>query len=637
MNETKKAGAKMKLFFKQIELDDKYIKRLYFILLFIAQVILFMFNASGIPREKGIFWYELFIEWLVYNRYAYITFCVILLTYILVYILLRRMVYAFIFMESVTFIFGYANKIRYLYTMKYLSIQDLSLINEVLDVQVDYGKGISFFVCCCFIAAAAILCLTILFEKRFCSMAPKKNMIKIFFSGIIIITLFAGIKALTLRNYYYLRFGLLSEYELGAVLVGLESFFDNDGGLTDEESVIAFVEDCKRYFFDNKMLIQQKSEEKPTIIVIMSEAFWNLDYLKGSISYEQNPMERYHEIEEECISGELAVNVYGGQTITTEFEFLTGINVINLPGSMFYYDYITEGAETFVSYLKALGYDEIAIHPGAGYYYSRDDAYINMGFDNFYDMWSFQNKEYYRTYLSDHALTDEIIYRYEEHLQNASTKPLFCFAVSIANHVAQLDLGDNSVVKTDTYEERIEVQIKKDISQGMEKEVREYVNGIWETVDALDQLLQYFEQCDEEVVIVFFGDHAPSFAQDLYEGEDPDCIYKTPYLIWSNFETDEIDFRDFNASYLSAVLMELLHMPSSNRYYVNRYFLENYPMDTKFIKKNNQGTDILKELNNIQSGDEVAQYIEDSLNMKSAAELQIQLEKEIKFWSIEEE
>ena len=163
------------------------------------------------------------------------------------------------------------------------------------------------------------------------------------------------------------------------------------------------------------------------------------------------------------------------------------------------------------------------------------------------------------------------------------------------------------------------------------------MNGLKGTVDALEQLLNYFENCDEEVIVVFFGDHAPSFVKDLYEKENMDCVYRTPYLIWSNFEMPPAEVKDFNASYLSVVLMDFLNMPPVDRYYVNRYFLENYPIDTRYIKTDHQGNDILKKLNSIQNDDEIAGYIEDSLDMKSAALLQIQSEKKIKFWSIEED
>ncbi|MCM1468667.1 MAG: LTA synthase family protein [Alistipes sp.] len=310
---------------------------------------------------------------------------------------------------------------------------------------------------------------------------------------------------------------------------------------------------------------------------------------------------------------------------------------MNLSNSFFnYYGSINKDTETFVSYLKELGYDEIALHPGTRDFYDRDQAYQAMGFDSFYDMQKFQNKEYYRTYISDHALTDEIIYRYEEHLRNNQDAPLFCFAVSIANHVTLLDMGDNvAAVEEDTYEERIRVETKETVAPETERELREYVNGLKETVDALERLLKYFEQCGEDVVVVFYGDHAPRFVRDLYVKENTDCLYKTPYLIWSNFDLDPVETEDFNASYLSAVLMDLLHMPLTNRYYINKYFLEKYPINTRYIKRDSQGNNILKELDDFQNSVAIEDFIEDSLNVKSVEKLQMETTEKMDFWSME--
>ncbi len=625
---------------KQISLDDKYLKWIYFLILFMAQAALFMLNASGIPRESGLYWLEFYIDWLIKNRHAHITFLVILLIWTAVFILIRRQMISFICMEIVTFVFGFANKMRYAYTMKYLAIQDISLLNEVKDVRVDYTKGISAF-CVVLLTAAVVLAgLTVLFERRFCAAAARRfSWKRIVIPGMIIVVLICSVRMMALKNNYYLSFGLLSERELGAVLVGLESFFNHRGARIDEEEVGIFVDECKNYLLERQIWMPGEREQTkyPTIIVIMSEAFWDMDYLSDTVSMSENPMERYYEIAENCISGEIAVNVYGGQTVMTEFEFLTGINVINLLGTPFWYDRVTQGADTFVSYLKELGYDAVAIHPGPGYFYGRKDAYQNMGFDTFYDMQSFQNREYYRTYLSDHALTDEIIYRYEEHMRNRPENPLFCFAVSIANHVVQLNLGDDEVVKKDSYVERITIETQKNVSREIQKELKEYVNGLNETVDALEELLDYFENCSEEVVVVFFGDHAPSFANSLYSKENMDCIYKTPYLIWTNFETGSAGVEEFNASYLSVVLMDLFHMPPSDRYYVNRYFLEKYPIDTRYIKKDKEGNDILMELDNTRNDEQISEYFKDSLNMKSVAQLQLQFEKNMKFWRIEED
>lgn len=297
------------------EFDDKYLKSIYFLLLFAAQILLLMLNVSAIPREQEIYWFVLYIGWIEKSKYAYITFVIIVLLWTISYIFFRKMAKTFLFMEIITFLFGYANKMRYMYMMKYLSIQDLGLLGEVKDVRIDYAKGMSMFCVLLLVGAVAVLGLSILFEKRFSSVEKKKITWKnIMVAGILAACIVFGVRTLQLKDNYRLNFGLLSENELGAVLVGLESFFAGQEEAPDEENVREFVQECREYLFDHEILSEQGKEEMktPTIVVIMSESFWDMDLLSDVVSIDENPMRRYHEIAGNCIHGEIAVNVFGG-------------------------------------------------------------------------------------------------------------------------------------------------------------------------------------------------------------------------------------------------------------------------------------------------------------------------------------
>ena len=43
------------------------------------------------------------------------------------------------------------------------------------------------------------------------------------------------------------------------------------------------------------------------------------------------------------------------------------------------------------------------------------------------------------------------------------------------------------------------------------------------------------------------------------------------------------------------------------------------------------------ELDNTRNDEQISEYFKDSLNMKSVAQLQLQFEKNMKFWRIEED
>lgn len=61
---------------------------------------------------------------------------------------------------------------------------------------------------------------------------------------------------------------------------------------------------------------------------------------------------------------------------------------------------------------------------------------------------------------------------------------------------------------------------------------------------ALDEFIGYFENVDEPVIIVVWGDHAPAygFLGGVYSGDDQELKnHTTPLLIWNNYDLPEQD------------------------------------------------------------------------------------------------
>ena len=251
-----------------------------------------------------------------------------------------------------------------------------------------------------------------------------------------------------------------------------------------------------------------ESVKRPNIIVIMSEAFYDLDRLEGAVSYSEDPMRPFREVCKEGISGDLYVNVYGGSTHFTEFEFLTGWNTRGMnTGSCPYKEYFSKDQPSFARYLKEQGYQTVAIHPYNGKFWNRYVAYPRLGFDAFIDQYrmSYQEK---CGYISDDSLTKEIIKQFEEKKEGS---PFFCFSVSVANHIAILN-GEEKENAPD----QIKVTYDDALGYGPNKKrwVQEYVSGIEKSGEALQELTDYLKTQDEPTIVVFFGDHAPSYALD---------------------------------------------------------------------------------------------------------------------------
>lgn len=381
-----------------------------------------------------------------------------------------------------------------------------------------------------------------------------------------------------------------------------------------------YVERGMKYY--NQQLASEEHQEmiKPNVIVVMSEAFYDVNQFEPTVKYDQNPMQVFDEVAGQGVRGNVAVNIYGGGTHYSEFEFLTGYNSRGMKlGGCPYKEFFGEEQPSIVKYFNDAGYNTLAIHPYKGSFWNRKGAYLSMGFQDFVDRDRMRYQEK-RGYISDESLTDEIIYRYENRTED---KPMFCFAVSMQNHIAIVN-GEEKENEPD----RVSVMFDDTFTKygPMRKQwFSQYVSGIAESGEALKKLTQYFDKVDEPTIILFFGDHAPSYAKDMLDEQDQRA-YQTPFMIWDNYmNKDEVIKDDYivdfprsqdgnimmNASYLSTYMLQMIGMPFAKQNYYNLALMSEYPVETRYqvIDKNS-----LKLSDYNQKMQE--QYIERSKSLK---------------------
>ena len=243
--------------------------------------------------------------------------------------------------------------------------------------------------------------------------------------------------------------------------------------------------------------------------------------------------------------------------------------------------------------MEELGYYTMAFHPHERDFWERELGYTNMGFDVYYSDKDFKNREICHGYISDKSLTQEIIDRFEERKSISPEQPIFTFAVSVQNHVDDLFTLDELSRKKGCTGITVEI-VEDQLNEELDETVEEYYNGLRESIGALEELIHYIEDCKEDTVIVFFGDHAPTFAKKLCgaDGKEAEMnLYRTPYMIWTNYVNDYESYGDMNLSYLSSVLIEYLELPKPNHYYLNKYMLENYPINTNYEQECSENID----------------------------------------------
>jgi len=126
-----------------------------------------------------------------------------------------------------------------------------------------------------------------------------------------------------------------------------------------------------------------ESISNPNIIIIMNEAFWDMDQLPN-ITIEPNPYEYFDSLKKESIHGRFEVPVFAGGTVNTEFEILTSLSThMYEEGLMVFNAEIQKPIISLASILRHQGYKSVGLHPFWGWYYNRNLIYSHLGFDEF--------------------------------------------------------------------------------------------------------------------------------------------------------------------------------------------------------------------------------------------------------------
>lgn len=308
-------------------------------------------------------------------------------------------------------------------------------------------------------------------------------------------------------------------------------------------------------------------DEMPNIIVIMDEAFSDPAVL-GEFETNMDYMPFVHSLQEggeNAITGNLHVSVLGGNTANTEFEFLTGHTMAFLPqGSVAYQQYIQKDHPSLASYLQGLGYSTIAAHPYYASGWDRDEVYPYLGFEEADFRESFYDIRRIRNYISDETAFDYIIRQYEK---KEPGQPLFLFEVTMQNHSGYTEEYENFTPMV-----TVEGSESKSLSQ--------YLSLMRETDIAVEELVNYFEEQEEDTIIVFFGDHQPtdSVVEPIWRlqgktgsnltEEELALRYKVPFFIWANFDIEEQQNVEISTNYLGSLVLSVagLELPIYQAY-----------------------------------------------------------------------
>lgn len=249
---------------------------------------------------------------------------------------------------------------------------------------------------------------------------------------------------------------------------------------------------------------QAGAEALPDIVVILSESFMDPRILAG-MDQVADPIPATRALLERGAGGPMRVPTYGGGTVRTEFEVLTGMPVSAFPSVMYpYVDMARPRMPGLPALLRDLGYATVAVHGNSGAFWNRTDTFRAMGIQRFLTEKAFRGQGVRDgVWYSDASMTDLVLQELE-----AADAPLFVAAISIENHgpyESEAPVRDAAAKEA--------VPVPDVLPARAAGSLRNYLYHLGNADRELERLLRRMEQRGRPFVVVFFGDHLPALPE----------------------------------------------------------------------------------------------------------------------------
>lgn len=278
----------------------------------------------------------------------------------------------------------------------------------------------------------------------------------------------------------------------------------------------------------------ERSGFKPNIIVILSEALWDVTKLSNT-KFSKDPIPNIRK----DITSTLISPTIGNATANVEFELLTGFSNYFLNGMIPYSQAVRKDMPTLFTAFKEQGYQTTAIHPYYAPMYNRPQVYKNFGLDEYISMEKMNDVQTAGLFISDKTFIKEILKQY-----NSTTKPQFIFALSMQNHFPfEKDIFGNPTI-----------DIKSNLSPENKSILQTYTQGINLSDQSYQDLKNELSKSDIPTIVILFGDHLPLlnpgfqlYQEAGYDISNQMIMRSTPITVWSNFDS-KIDIKQSSLS-----------------------------------------------------------------------------------------
>ncbi|RAO75863.1 LTA synthase family protein [Dyella jiangningensis] len=265
--------------------------------------------------------------------------------------------------------------------------------------------------------------------------------------------------------------------------------------------------------------------QQPDVVVIQSESFFDPGIL-NQVSDTHQLLPTLHRAFEHGVGGSMTVPTFGGGTLRTEFEVLTGIPLAAYPHVQFPYLQISRlTIPGLARDFEQAGYETVAVHGNGGEFWNRRHTFKSLGFSKFITAKTFGPQSYKDgLYLSDHSMTDEIIGQLER-----GGRPQFVFAISIEAH------GPYRGVQVKDEALRSSIPAPAGVSATACEEFSHYGYHIAAADREFGRLWDYLEHRRRPYILVFYGDHLPGlevvYQETTFRNGKPAEMQQVPWVV----------------------------------------------------------------------------------------------------------
>ncbi|MBE1160723.1 LTA synthase family protein [Dyella acidiphila] len=267
----------------------------------------------------------------------------------------------------------------------------------------------------------------------------------------------------------------------------------------DKQQVAAFAS-------HNAQEIEQRqtralTQELPDIVVVQSEAFFDPGVLKHVEYGQYDP--NYQRLAAGGITGSLTTPTYGGGTIRTEFETLTGYPMLAFPSVQYPYFGLAAGWMPTVPHrLQQFGYSTTLFHPYEAQFWNREQVMPELGFQHMYFQNSFKDAKYAGIYISDRSLFKRVL----AYMDQDDSKPRYTMVITMENH------GDWDRDPGDLAQVLREHPLPPGLSSQGQEEMTYYVSHLIHGDAALADFANKLLARPRWTLLLFYGDHLPALS-----------------------------------------------------------------------------------------------------------------------------